>query len=128
MTCLNNAILNVKAGLSRIFIILSVALHFQILGFAQDSGGADSLVRLVEAASAHLIDVDGVQYRKIVGPATFLHNNTYLKCDTALWNVNTNIIDAIGKVEYIMICSNITSRICFHSRIFNKLYRCRITR
>ena len=99
MTCLNNAILNVKAGLSRIFIILSVALHFQILGFAQDSGGADSLVRLVEATSAHLIDVDGVQYRKIVGPATFLHNNTYLKCDTALWNVNTNIIDAIGRVE-----------------------------
>ena len=57
------------------------------------------MVRLVEAASAHLIDVDGVQYRKIVGPATFLHNNTYLKCDTALWNVNTNIIDAIGRVE-----------------------------
>ena len=57
------------------------------------------MVRLVEATSAHLIDRDGVQYRKIVGPATFLHNNTYLKCDTALWNVNTNIIDAIGKVE-----------------------------
>ena len=74
-------------------------MHFQILGSAQNSGGADSLVRLVEATSAHLIDRDGVQYRKIVGPATFLHNNTYLKCDTALWNVNTNIIDAIGKVE-----------------------------
>lgn len=88
-----------KAGLSRIFIILLVFLHFQIQGFAQSSGGADSLVRLVEAVSAHLIDLDGVQYRKIVGPATFLHNNTYLKCDTALWNVNTNIIDAIGRVE-----------------------------
>ena len=99
MTCSNNAILNVKAGLSRIVIILSVLLHFQIQGFSQNSGGADSLVRLVEAVSAHLIDIDGIQYRKIVGPATFLHNNTYLKCDTALWNVNTNIIDAIGRVE-----------------------------
>lgn len=57
------------------------------------------MVRLVEAVSAHLIDVGGAQYRKIVGPATFLHNNTYLKCDTALWNVNTNTIDAIGRVE-----------------------------
>ncbi len=101
MTCSNNATLNVKAGLSRSLILAIVFLHFQIIGTAQNSGGADSLVRLVEAVSAHLIDVDGVQYRKIVGPATFLHNNTYLKCDTALWNVNTNIIDAVGRVEIL---------------------------
>ena len=99
MTCSNNAILNVKAGLSRTVILLTVFLHFQMMGNAQNSGGADSLVRLIEAVSAHLIDIDGAQYRKIVGPATFLHNNTYLKCDTALWNVNTNVIDAIGRVE-----------------------------
>lgn len=101
MTCSNNATLNVKAGLSRSLILAIVFLHFQIIGTAQNSGGADSLVRLVEAVSAHLIDLDGVQYRKIVGPATFLHNNTYLKCDTALWNVNTNIIDAVGRVEIL---------------------------
>lgn len=101
MTCSNNVTLNVKAGLSKLLLLLTVFLHLQITGMAQNSGGADSLVRLVEAASAHLIEIDGVQYRKIVGPATFLHNNTYLKCDTALWNVNTNVIDAIGRVEVL---------------------------
>ncbi len=37
----------------------------------------------------------------MVGPAKFLHNNTYLLCDTALWNVTTNIIDAVGHVRII---------------------------
>jgi lipopolysaccharide export system protein LptA len=76
---------------------------------AQGAGGADSLVRLVEAESAHLIEVDGVALRKVIGPATFLHNNTYLKCDTALWNVNTNIIDAIGNVEILQENTSLTS-------------------
>ena len=84
-------------------------MHFQFLGMAQSTGGADSLVRLVEAQSAHLIEVDGVSLRKVVGPATFLHNNTYLKCDTALWNVNTNIIDAIGNVEILQENTSLTS-------------------
>ena len=101
MISLNNVILNVKAGLSKLYLILVFLLHFQILAFAQNSGGADSLVRLLDAQSAHLLEVDGVAMRKVIGPATFLHNNTYLKCDSALWNVNTNIIDAIGNVQII---------------------------
>ncbi len=84
-------------------------MHFQLPGVAQGAGGADSLVRLVEAESAHLIEVDGVALRKVIGPATFLHNNTYLKCDTALWNVNTNIIDAIGNVEILQENTSLTS-------------------
>ncbi|MBO5919027.1 MAG: hypothetical protein J6Q34_00855 [Bacteroidales bacterium] len=84
-------------------------MHFQYQGMAQGAGGADSLVRLVEAESAHLIEVDGVALRKVIGPATFLHNNTYLKCDTALWNVNTNIIDAIGNVEILQENTSLTS-------------------
>ena len=105
----NNAILNVKAGLSKTFIILIGLLHFSFLGYAQNRESADSLVRLVEAVSAHLIEEDGVSYRKVIGPATFLHNNTYLKCDTALWNVNTNIIDAIGNVEILQENTRLTS-------------------
>ncbi len=97
----NSVILNVKAGLSKIFLIVVGLLHFPFLGYTQNRESADSLVRLVEAVSAHLVEEDGVSYRKIIGPATFLHNNTYLKCDTALWNVNTNIIDAIGNVEIL---------------------------
>lgn len=104
------AILSVKAGSSKyLAIILVVLMHFPFVGSAQEKGGADSLVRLVEAVSAHLIEIDSVSYRKVVGPATFLHNNTYLKCDTALWNVNTNIIDAVGNVEIIQENTLLTS-------------------
>ena len=109
MNSSNNATLNVKAGLSKIFIIVLGLLHFSFLGYAQNRESADSLVRLVEAVSAHLIEEDGVSYRKVIGPATFLHNNTYLKCDTALWNVNTNIIDAIGNVEILQENTRLTS-------------------
>ena len=58
-------------------------------------------VRLISAESAQLIDKDGQSFRKVVGPAKFFHNNTYLLCDSALWNVNINIIDAIGHVRII---------------------------
>ena len=109
MNSLNNVTLNVKAGLSKTFIIIVGLLHFSFLGFTQNMESADSLVRLVEAVSAHLIEEDGVSYRKIIGPATFLHNNTYLKCDTALWNVNTNIIDAIGHIEILQENTRLTS-------------------
>lgn len=109
MTCLNNATLNVKAGLNRSILILLCFMHFSVLGLSQNKESADSLVRLVEAVSAHLIEEDGISYRKVIGPATFLHNNTYLKCDTALWNVNTNIIDAVGNVEIIQENTRLTS-------------------
>ncbi len=62
----------------------------------------DSLVRLVSADSLLLMQINGVSYRKVVGkPARFLHNNTYLICDTALWNVDEGIINAMGKVKII---------------------------
>lgn len=61
----------------------------------------DSLVRLLDARSARIIEMDGQNIRKVIGPARFLHNDTYLLCDTALWNVNTGIIDAIGNVSLI---------------------------
>ena len=84
-------------------------MHFSVLGFSQNKGSADSLVRLIEAVSAQLIERDSVSYRKITGPATFLHNDTYLKCDSALWNVNTNIIDAVGNVQVIQENTMLTS-------------------
>ena len=61
----------------------------------------DSLVRLLSGKSAQLLEIDGMSYRKITGPAVFFHNNTYLHCDTALWNVDTRIIDAIGNVRIV---------------------------
>lgn len=61
----------------------------------------DSLVTLISAKSARIIEERGQSFRKVIGPAKFLHNNTYLLCDTALWNVTTNIIDAVGHVQII---------------------------
>ena len=64
---------------------------------------------LLSAQSAQLIEENGQNYRKVIGPARFLHNNTYLLCDTALWNVNTNIIDAIGHVRIIQDQTQLSS-------------------
>ena len=69
----------------------------------------DSLVTLVSAKSAQLIERNGQSFRKVTGPARFLHNNTYLLCDSALWNVTTNIIDAIGHVQIIQDRTRLSS-------------------
>ena len=69
----------------------------------------DSLVTLVSAKSAQLIEKNGQNFRKVTGPARFLHNNTYLLCDSALWNVTTNIIDAIGHVQIIQDRTRLSS-------------------
>ena len=71
----------------------------------------DDKVRLLSAKSAQLLQIDGVDYRKVVGPARFLHNDTYLICDTALWNVNTNIIDAVGHVRIIQDRTTLSSSV-----------------
>lgn len=72
-------------------------------------GQKDSLVVLVSSKSAQLVDVDGASYRKVVGPARFLHNDTYLLCDTAYWNVETEIIDAWGHVSILQEETVLTS-------------------
>ena len=69
----------------------------------------DSLVVLISAKSAQMVDIEGASYRKVIGPARFLHNNTYLLCDTALWNVETRIIDAWGDVSILQEETVLTS-------------------
>ena len=66
-------------------------------------------VHLISAQSAQLIEQGGKSYRKVVGPAKFLHNDTYLLCDTALWNVSTNVIDAVGHVRIIQDRTQLSS-------------------
>ena len=78
--------------------------------FAQEDKKDDGKVHLISAQSAQLIEEkDGQSYRKVIGPARFLHNDTYLLCDTALWNVNTNIIDAMGNVRIIQDRTQLSS-------------------
>ena len=87
----------VKCALALFLVTASSAL------MAQDK------VLLIKAESAQLLDIDGESYRKVTGPAKFLHNDTYLLCDTAYWNINTNIIDAMGHVRIIQDRTTLSS-------------------
>ncbi len=70
-------------------------------GGAKDNKEKDSLVYLLSSRSAQTVEIKGVNYRKVIGPARFLHNDTYLICDTALWNVESKVIDAWGNVQIL---------------------------
>ena len=88
-------------------IIIALAASLQLM--AQQKEQSDSLVRLLKSQSVQMVDVEGGRYRKVVGPARFLHNDTYLLCDTAYWNVETNIIDAWGNVSILQEETVLTS-------------------
>ena len=81
------------------FIAVTLALLTGLSVHAQKNEQRDSLVTLLNSQSAQMVDIEGNSYRKVVGPASFLHNNAYLYCDTALWNVETRIIEAWGHVS-----------------------------
>lgn len=86
----------------KLFISVVMVLSTLTSLSAQENGGQkDSLVRLLSAQSMELIEKDGVDYRKVTGPARFLHNDTYLICDTALWNMSSNEIYAISNVKIL---------------------------
>ena len=90
-------------------IFLIILLFSAISAYAQQQEQADSLVVLISSKSAQMVDVEGASYRKVVGPARFLHNDTYLLCDTALWNVETKIIEAWGNVSILQEETVLTS-------------------
>ena len=61
----------------------------------------DSVFRLLEAERAEQYEKYGTQYRLVKGHARFLHNDTYLLCDSASWNVDSRFIEAFGNVQII---------------------------
>ena len=61
----------------------------------------DSVFRLVQAERAEQYEQFGVNYRLVKGHARFLHNDTYLLCDSASWNVDAKYIEAYGNVQVI---------------------------
>jgi hypothetical protein len=84
--------------LTYLLLVLIISIPAQ----AQQKERQDSLVRLMNGESAQLIEQFGRVFRKVIGhPATFLHNDTYLNCDTAMWDVDSHIINAIGHVQII---------------------------
>lgn len=92
------------------FPLLAIILALMPLKATPEKEQTDSLVRLMNAQSAQLIkEFDGTSYRKVIGPASFLHNNTYLICDTAIWNVDSKIINAFGNVQILQNETVLTS-------------------
>lgn len=91
--------------LSLFFLLLLSTLSV----FAQEKEERDSLVILLNSQSAQMLEIDGVSYRKVIGPARFFHNNTYLLCDTAFWNVDSKYIEAIGNVSILQDQTVLTS-------------------
>lgn len=92
-----------------IILLMSVFAGIGRPAFAQQKEKSDSLVWLLEALSAQMYEIGDTTYRKVVGPARFLHNDTYLICDTALWNVDRNVIDAMGNVSIVQDGTVLTS-------------------
>ncbi len=92
-------------------ILLSASLVSSLSLSAQNQQqeDRDSLVVLLSSKSIQMVDVEGGRHRKVIGPARFLHNNTYMLCDTALWNVETQIIDAWGNVSILQDETVLTS-------------------
>ena len=90
-------------------ILLALLACLPLSAQKQGEEQQDSLIWLMSAKSAKMVDVEGGRYRKVVGPARFLHNGTFLLCDTALWNMETRIIDAWGNVSILQEETVLTS-------------------
>ena len=95
--------------MKRISLVLVAIFAVLPLFAQQQEEQQDSLIWLMSAKSAKMVDVEGGRYRQVIGPARFLHNGTYLICDTALWNMETKIIDAWGNVSILQEETVLTS-------------------
>lgn len=87
--------------LKRSLLLFLLLLAGSMPLFGQARSEKDSLFRLVQAERAEQYERYGMHYRLVKGNARFLHNDTYLLCDSASWNVDTRFIEAFGNVQII---------------------------
>ena len=92
----------------RLILFAALLLAALPLSAQQRSGQTDSLVRLLNARYLEQVETNGRMARKAVEP-TFLHNGTYLSCDTALWHVEDKVINCFGHVQLLQGESVLTS-------------------
>lgn len=70
----------------------------------------DSLLNLLNAEYARVFSRPGNrEYREVKGPATFLHNGAYVFCDSAIWNLTFNQIEAYQNVKVVQDKTVLTS-------------------
>lgn len=92
-------------------LISLLALFFwalTTLSAQQQTEQADSLVRLISAKYVNQTEVNGDVIRKAVD-AVFLHNGTYLTCDSSVWSANNQIINFLGNVKLVQGDTELTS-------------------
>lgn len=75
---------------------------------AQNNEQKDSLIRLIKAKQIELIEHEGRNSRRAID-ATFIHNGTYLICDTAIWQVEEKVINAWSNVKVVQDETILTS-------------------
>ena len=95
--------------MKRLLFAISAILLAALRLSAQEKEQADSLVRLLSADFIQQYEENAVVFRKVVGNARFLHNDTFLLCDTALWNVDTGVIEAWCNVSILQDQTVLTS-------------------
>lgn len=87
-------------SLSRFAVLFLSLFLTTFTAFSQDASEEDTF-HLVEADQAQQETFGRITIRRVWGNAKFLHNNTFLLCDSASWNVEGKIIDAYGNVKII---------------------------
>jgi len=80
---------------------LFLLVFFPHLVSAQQVQNEERLIRLIKAKTAESYQSEFRNIRRVTGPAQFFHNNTIFLCDTAIWDLTQNIIDATGNVKII---------------------------
>lgn len=99
----------------RVLFLLTLLSLSVFPALSQEKEQEDSLVRLVQADTLRQIERSGRTYRRATGNAVFLHNNTYLMCDTAIWDVDSRLIEAIGSVRILQERTELESdRMFYH--------------
>lgn len=68
------------------------------------------MLNLLNAEYARVFERPGHrEYREVKGPATFLHNGAYMFCDSAIWNVSFNQVEAYKNVKLVQKKTVLTS-------------------
>ena len=98
-----------RIALLSLAAVISVTAHAQQPAPKQPTPPEDSIVRLISAERAWQETEHGTDYRRVRGDARFLHNDTYLLCDSASWNVHAQVIEAFGNVKLMQDETMLTS-------------------
>lgn len=100
--------ISIACILSAVCCLLAAPGHSRGAG-QQQQPSEESMLRLVSADQAQQTEIGGLSYRIVKGNARFLHNDTYLLCDSAAWNVMAKTIEAFGHVKVIQDETMLTS-------------------